>query len=357
MAGCSTTIAPCDHPKSREIHSLGGADHHLASAGGSQTSSRGGSRGSSAGRAAGRGRSRVPLKVPSIELRSPAEIELLRAAGSLAALALVAAQRACVAGATTRDVDAAAHQVIRDGRGEALFVAYRGAAGNRPAYPSATCISVNEELVHGVPGPRIIRDGDLVSIDVGVRLDGWCADSATTVCVGTVDPKHRALLACAQAMLNHAIRASVPGRRWSSIARELEQIADDAGFAVAVDFVGHGIGRELHEPPQVPCSAYRSFVEHADFTLRPGMVLAIEPMVVAEKPLRTIGGELANPACTLAADEWTVIVDSGAVSCHFEHTVVVTREGAEVLTRADRAQIDLVSNLPDECAVDVRRVG
>ena len=118
------------------------------------------------------------------------------------------------------------------------------------------------------------------------------------------------------------------------IASELEQIAVDAGFTVAVDFVGHGIGRELHEAPQVPCSVYRSFVEGGDFTLRPGMVLAIEPMVVAEQPRRNDRGELLNPAVTLADDGWTVVLNSAAASCHVEHTVAVTRDGARILTES-----------------------
>jgi methionyl aminopeptidase len=141
-------------------------------------------------------------------------------------------------------------------------------------------------------------------------------------------------------MLEHAIAAAAPGRRWSSIARELEAIATQANFAIAVDFVGHGIGRKLHEPPQVPCSAYRSFCEHGDFTLRPGMVLAIEPMLVLETPQRIAAGEaagdLCSPACTLAADGWTVILNSGRPSCHVEHTVVITRDGARVLTAGSR---------------------
>lgn len=258
-------------------------------------------------------------------------------AGLVLCRALGEARSACVAGVTTAALDAVVRHAIESSGGEPLFLGYRGSASanlaNRPAYPAASCISVNEELVHGVPGARVIRDGDLVSIDAGVRLDGWCADSAVSVIVGPASDESRALVGCAEQMLDHAIATMRPGIRWSAIALELESIAACAGFTVAVDFVGHGIGRELHEAPQVPCSVYRSFVECGDFTLRPGMVLAIEPMVVAEAPVRNARGELVNPSVTLASDGWTVLLDSGARSCHVEHTVAITRDGARVLTR------------------------
>jgi len=219
---------------------------------------------------------------------------------------------------------------------EPIFLGYRGGGGSaaslRPPFPASSCISVNEELVHGVPGSRVLRAGDIVSIDVGARLDGWCADSAITVCIGRADDATAGMVALAEQLLSEAILLIRPGVRWSTIAGAMESIAVDAGFTLAVDFVGHGIGRELHEPPQVPCSLYASFLEGGDFTLRPGMVLAIEPMVVCERPARNERGELRNPAVTLAGDGWTVIVDSGARSCHVEHTVAVTRDGADVLT-------------------------
>ena len=279
----------------------------------------------------------------SIALRSANEIEAIRAAGALAAAALDAARAACVPGAMTSDIDAAAERAIRQGGGEPLFLGYQGSATRpdgvaRPPFPSCTCVSVNEELVHGVPGIRMIRSGDLVAIDVGVRLRGWCADTATTVAVERASADKLAMLECAELMLAHAIAEIVPGRRWGGIASELESIAERAGYAIAADFVGHGIGRALHEAPQVPCTLTKAFLDHHDFTLRPGMVLAIEPMLVLEAP-RRIGADahLVNPACRLASDGWTVTVDSGAPSCHVEHTVVVTRTGAEVLTMASHA--------------------
>lgn len=291
-------------------------------------------------------------------LRSADDIEGIARAGAVLHAALGEAREACAAGVTTAALDAVVRRAIESRGGEALFIGYRGSASanlsNRPAYPAASCISVNEELVHGVPGSRVIREGDVVSIDAGVRLDGWCADSAVTVLVGSVSDEARALVGCAEDMLARAIDAIRPGLRWSVIAREMEGIAVRSGCSVAVDFVGHGIGRELHEAPQVPCSVYRSFVEGGDFTLRPGMVLAIEPMVVAEPPVRNERGELVNPAVTLASDGWTVVLDSGARSCHVEHTVAVTRDGARVLTRP----LQIESTVSGEgCTRTVRRAG
>jgi len=273
----------------------------------------------------------------AIALRSDEDLAGIRRAGAVVAAALEAARLACRAGITTAELDRAAREVMTSAGAEPIFLGYRGAAHardeSRPAFPAATCISINDELVHGVPGARIVRQGDLVSIDAGVRLDGWCAHAAITVCVGEVGSSRRALVDAATRALDHAIARIAPGRRWSTIAAEIESIAVDAGFTVAVDFVGHGIGRELHEAPQVPCSVYGSFLERGDFTLRPGMVLAIEPMFVDEAPRRSHEGELLGPKVTLASDGWTVVVDSGAASCQVEHTVAVTRDGAEILTR------------------------
>jgi len=287
----------------------------------------------------------------ALPLRSSEDIAGIRAAGSIVSRALDRARRNCIAGATTAELDAAVRDEIERAGAVPVFLGYRGSvaanlAGREP-FPASTCISVNAELLHGIPGNRVIRVGDLVSIDTGARLDGWCADSAITVCVGQVSAEARALVDCAEHMLAHAVAAARPGLRWSMVASELEQIAVDAGFAVAVDFVGHGIGRDLHEPPQVPCSVYSSYLESGDFTLRPGMVLAIEPMVVAEPARRNDRGELMNPAVTLADDGWTVVVNSRAASCHVEHTVAITRDGAEILT----------SSIHDACMPVVRRAG
>jgi len=292
-------------------------------------------------------------------LRSEQDIAGIRRAGSVVADALAAASAACVPGVTTADIDAVVRATIESAGGEPLFLGYRGSnasnMGVRPAYPASSCISVNEQLVHGVPGSRVIREGDIVSIDAGARVDGWCADSAVSVCVGCVTADACALVDCAEDMLARAITSIRPGIRWSMVAREIEAIAVERGMSVAVDFVGHGIGRALHEAPQVPCSVYASFLEGGDFTLRPGLVLAIEPMVVLESPRRNDRGELVNPSVTLADDGWTVVVDSGAPSCHVEHTVAVTRDGAEVLTSRSSANRSRTRDVDE--ARCTRRVG
>ncbi|MFM7132987.1 MAG: type I methionyl aminopeptidase [Planctomycetota bacterium] len=280
-----------------------------------------------------------------MELRSAADLVGLRRSGAVAARALEAARAACVTGATTAAIDAAARAAIESDGGEPLFLGYEGARGgpsgrSRGPYPASTCVSVDEILVHGVPSSRVLRGTEIVSIDLGVRVGDWCADIATTVALGPVTDSERGMIECGRAMLEHAIARIEPGLRWSTIARELERMACDAGFAVAVDFVGHGIGRRLHEPPQVPCAVCASYLEGGDFTLRPGMVLAIEPMLVDERPVHGEDGELLAPANDLGDDGWTVATRSGARSCHFEHTVAVTRDGVEVLTRRNNELLD-----------------
>jgi len=282
---------------------------------------------------------------PVVELRSASDLVGLRRAGAVAARALDAARAACVGGATTASIDAAARASIEADGGEPLFLGYEGARGgsasrSRAPYPASTCVSVDEVLVHGVPGDRVLKGTEIVSIDIGVRVGDWCADTATTVALGSATDGERAMIDCGRRMLEHAIARIEPGLRWSTIARELERIACDARFAIAVDFVGHGIGRRLHEPPQVPCAVCASYLEGGDFTLRPGMVLAIEPMLVDERPVHGADGELLAPANDLRDDGWTVATRSGARSCHFEHTVAVTRDGVEVLTRRNNELLD-----------------
>lgn len=272
-------------------------------------------------------------RVGGIALRSPAEIESLRAAGCVVAEALAAAREACVIGATTADIDAAAMRVIRGRGAEALFLGYPSGDG-ASAFPACTCISVNEEIVHGIPGSRVVRSGDLVSIDCGVRLDGWCSDSAITVPVGSVSAEAIGLLSAAEAMLATAIRLAAPGVAWSDVAEAMQEICVDAGHGLVVEYVGHGIGRELHESPQVPNCLTRSLIEHEDFTLRPGMVLAIEPMITlrAVTPSFDQDGMPLGVATRRLADGWTVVAADNSPAVHVEHTVAITRRGCEVLS-------------------------
>lgn len=255
----------------------------------------------------------------AIALRSAAQISAMRAAGRVVREALDAAADACTAGATTAEVDAAAAGVIAARGAEPLFLNYPLYLPGQ-GFPCCTCVSVDDEVVHGIPGPRQLRGGELVSIDCGVRLDGWCADAAVTVAVDAPTPIGALLLATTRAALDEAISMIRPGRRWSEIAARIESIAEESGLAIVREYVGHGIGRSLHEAPEVPNHHDVTRVA-SDFTLRPGMTLAIEPMFVAGAP-DTVEQD----------DGWTVCTADGMSACHFEQSIAVTADGAEVLT-------------------------
>jgi methionyl aminopeptidase len=269
------------------------------------------------------------------EIRTAAEIEFMAEAGRVAALALRAASAACVPGATTAAVDGAAAGVIAAERCEPAFLGLR-ASPEAAAFPAATCVSVNEQVVHGVPGERRLQCGDVVKIDCGVRHRGWCADAAVTVAVGTASEANLAMIGRARAMLDEAVAMIRPGRRWSEIAERLQVMALEGGFGLLTDLIGHGIGRQLHEWPEAPNSLSRSLLQRRDFTLLPGMTLAIEPMLamVGDQPVRRDqDGHPMGVATRLAADGWTVEALSGLPSAHFEHTIAVNGHGATVLTR------------------------
>ena len=257
-----------------------------------------------------------------IHLRSRDDIATIARAGRVVSAALDAAAELCKPGITTREINGVAEDVIRSAGGRSLFLDYPSYKAGE-GFPACTCISVNEEVVHGVPGPRKLVEGDVVTIDCGAELNGWCADAARTVTVGEVSWDVARLLASAQAMLELAIELAQPGVWWSRVADRLQQVADDGGYGVVREYVGHGIGRQLHEAPQVP--AYRMSRRDKDFQLRPGMVIAVEPMV-------TLGG----PATHVLADGWTVATSDGRPACHVEHTIAITEHGPVVLTDPSR---------------------
>jgi len=253
-----------------------------------------------------------------INLRSADDISRIARAGRIVHEALCAAATRATPGTTTRELNDAAADAIRSAGGRSLFLnypSYRRGEG----FPACTCVSVNDEVVHGIPGSRVLNEGDIVTIDCGVELNGWCADAARTVAVGKPGPVIMNLLAAADAMLELAIELAEPGVWWSRIAERLQQVADDGGYGVVREYVGHGIGRQLHEAPQVP--AYRMSRRDKDFQLRPGMVLAIEPMVT-----------LGVPATRVQNDGWTVVTTDGKPACHVEHTIAITDDGPTVLT-------------------------
>lgn len=251
-----------------------------------------------------------------ITLKSRREIERMRAAGRVVAEAHQLVRSLIAPGVSTAEIDAAVEEFFA---GRDAIPLFKGFPGDVP-FPAVTCISVNEQVVHGIPGPYRLKAGDIVSIDTGARVGGWCGDAAWTYAVGEVSDEKRRLMAAGQGILEAAVEALGTERRWSGVARRMMKEARIAGFSLVEQFVGHGIGREMHEPPQVP-NYTNAELRKEDFELRPGLVLAIEPMVNA-------GG----PEIKILADHWTAVTADGRPSVHYEHTVALTPEGPLKLT-------------------------
>jgi methionyl aminopeptidase len=245
-----------------------------------------------------------------IVCRSQSEIEKLRRVNQLVARILAELRQVVVPGITTTDIDELAERRVREAGAEPAFKGYHG-------YPATVCASVNEQVVHGIPSTRPLVDGDIVSIDMGAKLDGFFGDCAVTVPVGTVTPQAIELLRITEEALFRGIDCVRPGARVSDIGAAVQQHVEAQGFSVVREFVGHGIGTSLHEEPQV---ANYGPAGHGP-RLSEGMVFAIEPMVNAGKP-----------AVKVLSDGWTAVTRDKSLSAHFEHTIVVTREGREILT-------------------------
>jgi methionyl aminopeptidase len=246
-----------------------------------------------------------------IVCKSPAELEKMRAANALVADVLAELGRMVSPGVTTSDLDAAAEKLVRAGGAEPAFKGYRG-------YPATLCASVNDQVVHGIPSARALAEGDIISLDMGVRLNGYYGDSAITVPVGRVSDQAATLLRVTRESLEKGIAQVHLGGRISDIGHAIQQHVEAHGFSVVREFVGHGIGAALHEEPQIanygePGRGPR---------LAEGMTLAIEPMV-----------NVGRPAVKVLADGWTAVTNDGSLSAHFEHTVAVTKAGPLVLTR------------------------
>jgi methionyl aminopeptidase len=257
---------------------------------------------------------------PVIKLKSPREIAMMREAGRVVAKALDQVRRMAVPGVTTAEMDEAVAAIFRVHDAIPLFLGYPSSVKGKPPFPAVICASVNEQVVHGIPNRRPLREGDVVSIDTGCKVGGWCGDSATTLAIGAVRPEIQKLLDVTSETLNLAIRAMGRCRYWSEVASLMERFVRSQGFFVVEQFVGHGIGQDMHEEPQVPNFISPALRQH-DIKLEPGVVLAIEPMVaVGTKDVRTLG------------DGWTVETKDRRPSAHFEHTVAMTLEGPRVLT-------------------------
>jgi len=252
-------------------------------------------------------------------LKSRREVELMRQAGGVVYRVLEHLRQIARPGVSTAELDAVAEEMIRQAGAEALFKGVRASEASFP-FPATICASLNEEVVHGIPGPRKLKEGDILSVDCGVRLRGYCGDAATTIGVGKVAPEVRRLLEVTQEALEIAVREVRPGRGWNEVARQMQRHVEDAGMSVVRKFVGHGIGREMHEDPKVP-----NFVDPGqgqDIPLEPGLVLAVEPMV----NLGTAQVKYAD------STGWTVVTADGRPSAHFEHTLAVTADGVDVLS-------------------------
>jgi len=245
----------------------------------------------------------------------------MRQAGAVVAKVLSQLQKIAKPGVTTAYLDGAALEMTLAARAEALFKGVRNPQARMP-FPGAICASVNEQVVHGIPSERVVlREGDILSVDFGVRLNGYCGDAAVTVPIGGISAENRRLLHTTQEVLQIAIDGIRPGLRWSEIARRMQRHAESAGFSVVRDFVGHGIGTKMHEDPKVPNFVSDELLAD-DILLAEGMVLAVEPMINAGGyPVRTLG------------NGWTVVTRDGKCSAHFEHTLAVAEGGCAVLTR------------------------
>jgi methionyl aminopeptidase len=257
---------------------------------------------------------------PVIKLKSPREIGLMRDAGRVVAKALDQVRRMGVPGATTADMDHAVAEIFREHDATPLFLGYPSSVKGKPPFPAVICASINEQVVHGIPNRRLLRDGDIVSIDTGCRVNGWCGDAAVTLAIGAVRPEVQKLLDVTSETLNLAIRAMGRCQTWLEVASLMERYVKSQGMYVVEKFVGHGIGQTMHEEPQVPNFVSKS-LRKFDIKLEPGVVLAIEPMVsLGTKEVRTLD------------DGWTVETKDRRFSAHFEHTVAMTPEGPRVLT-------------------------
>lgn len=247
-----------------------------------------------------------------IVCKSQAELDLMREAGRIVAETHRLMKQAVQPGITTAELDRIADAYIRSQGAVPSFKGYNG-------FPSSICASTNEELVHGFPGPRKLVEGDIISIDIGAQYRGYHGDSAWTYAVGTISDEAQRLLDVTEASLYAGLELVRPDVRLFTVSHGIQQVIEKAGFSVVREYVGHGVGAKLHEEPQIPNYG----IPDRGPRLKPGMTLAIEPMVTAgERYVRTL------------SDNWTVVTVDGSLCAHFEHTVAVTEDGYEILTRS-----------------------
>lgn len=251
------------------------------------------------------------MKKNNIRIKSPQEIDILRKAGKILSSIISQVGSSLKPGMTTKDIDAKALALMQEHGVKPAFKGYRG-------FPASSCISVNETIVHGIPNQRVIRNGDIVSIDLGIIHEDYYSDTAFTVGVGPISPENKRLLEVTEAALYKGIEQANSGAYLSDISHAVQQYVELHGFSVVRDFVGHGIGRQLHEDPEIPNYGPAG----KGPVLKEGMVLAIEPMV-----------NVGSHRTKILNDGWTVVTEDGRASAHFEHCILITASKAEILTR------------------------
>ena len=245
-----------------------------------------------------------------ITIKSPRELDSMRKAGEIVGKTLALLKASVEPGMTTRDLDRIAFKEITRNGASPTFKGYRG-------FPATICASVNEEIVHGIPGKRVLKEGDLIKVDVGATIEGFIGDAAVTIAVGEVPEDLRLLMQDTRLSLEAGIKAAVPGARVGDIGAAVQEYGESRGYGVVREFVGHGVGRFLHEDPQVPNYG----VAGRGALLRAGMCIAIEPML-----------NLGDWHTRILDDQWTVVTADGKLSSHFEHSIAITEQGPEILT-------------------------
>jgi len=245
-----------------------------------------------------------------VVLKSPSELDQMRAAGAVVASVHERLRGLAVPGITTRELDSAAYEMITSAGGTPSFLNYRG-------YPASVCASINDEILHGIPNDRVLQNGDILSLDLGVYLDGFHGDAAVTIPVGIVEPRVLELIETAEACFWAGFRALRAGGRIGDAGSVIQDLAESRGFGVVRDYAGHGVGRRMHEEPTVPNYGRRG----SGSLLRVGMTFALEPML-------TLGSHQTR----VLPDNWTVVTVDGSPAAHYEHTVAITEDGPLILT-------------------------
>ena len=257
----------------------------------------------------------------AVAIRTEREIERIRNAGEIVDQILKKVRDVADVGVTTAQLAEIADDIIARAEAVALFKGVKNPAAKFD-FPASICTSINEQVVHGIPGNRKLNAGDIISIDCGVKRKGYCGDAAVTIIIGRPPPEVRRLVGVTRELLDIAVAQACPGRLWSEIARCMQNHAEQAGFGVVREYVGHGIGKKMHEDPKLPNFVNRELLRN-DILLRKGMILAVEPMV-------TMGSYKVK----VLGDGWTVVTADGKPAAHFEHTLAITDSGGEVLTEA-----------------------